>query len=227
MLDNLIEEFRDKIDVKDFFSYLSFEIAKEEILSSKSNIIFLLGKPGSGKSFMLTFLKHNYPQNYILIKDPFVTKEEFFASFPDIDKKTILVDEAQLLNLKMVEFLRVLSDKGNRVIFSMHKGDGQKIASLPQFNSRYIQTITLKPLTFEEFERYTTSKFIKNNKYDIITKKNLKKIYSYTKGNFRLSKRFIFTALNLLDYSLRNSLKYKKIDLCIIEMTAIELGLIR
>jgi hypothetical protein len=109
----------------------------------------------------------------------------------------------------------------------MHQNEGEKIASLPQFASRYTQKIFMKPLTFSEFEKYVMSKFIKNNRYDLIDKRRLKKIYSLTKGNFRLSKKFIFTALTLLDYSLRNALKYNKIDSCIIDMSAIELGLIK
>jgi len=227
MLNELIDEFRDKIDIKDFFSYLNFEIVKEEILSTKSNIVFLLGSPGSGKSYMLELLYSKYPQKYVLQKEPFLSKEEFMQKHGDISNKTILVDEAQLLPVEMIEFLRLLSDRGNQVVYSMHQKEGEKIASLPQFSSRYTQKIYMKPLTYDEFEKYVMSKFIKNNRYDLIDKKRLKKIYKLTNGNFRLSKKFIFTALTLLDYSFRNSLKYKKIDSCIYEMSAIELGLLK
>lgn len=227
MLSEVIEEFRDRIDISDFFSYINFEIVKEEILSTKSNIVFLLGTPGSGKSYMLSFLKYKYPQKYILQKEPFLSKEEFLSLHPKLEDKVILIDEAQLLSNEMIEFLRILSDEGNRVVLSMHKKEGEKIASLPQFASRYTQKIFMKPLSFDEFEKYVMSKFIKNNRFDLIDKKALKKIYKFTKGNFRLSKKFVFTALSLLDYSLRNSLKYNKIDSCIIEMSAIELGLLR
>jgi len=227
MLDSLIEEFRDKIDINDFFSYINFEIVKEELIASKSNIVFLLGKPGSGKSYMLTLLKYKYPQKYILQREPFLTKEEFLTLHKDLNNKTILVDEAQLLSNEMIEFLRLLSDSGNQVILGMHEKEGEAIASLPQFASRYTQKVLMNPLSFDEFEKYVMSKFIKNNRYDLIDKKRLKKIYKLTKGNFRLSKKFIFTALTLLDYSIRNSLKYKKIDNCIIEMSAIELGLVK
>ncbi|AZV47063.1 hypothetical protein C3L23_07190 [Nautilia sp. PV-1] len=227
MLSELIEEFRDKIDINDFFSYINFELVKEELLSTKSNIVFLLGKPGSGKSYMLSLLKHKYPEKYILQKEPFLTKEEFLNLHNDLKDKVILIDEAQLLSIEMIEFLRLLSDSGNQVVLSMHKKEGEKIASLPQFASRYTQKIFMKPLSFDEFEKYVMSKFIKNNRYDLIDKKRLKKIYKLTKGNFRLSKKFIFTALTLLDYSLRNSLKYNKIDDCILEMSAIELGLVK
>ena len=227
MLDKLIDEFVDKLDINDFYSYLSFEIVKDELISSKSNIIFLLGEPGVGKTYMLHLLKHKYPDKYILQTEPFFSKYEFLNKHPNLDNKTILVDEAQLLNMEMIEFLRILSDKGHKVILSMHEEEGKKIANLPQFFSRYTQKLFLKPLTYNEFEKYITSKFIFHNKYNLINKKSLKKIYKYTKGNFRLSKKFIFTALNLLDYALTNGLKYSKIDSCIIEMSAIELGLIK
>jgi len=227
MLSNLIEEFRDKIDINDFFSYINFEIVKEELIATKSNIVFLLGPPGSGKSYMLSLLKHKYPEKYILQKEPFLSKEEFLKQHEKLEKKVILVDEAQLLPTEMIEFLRLLSDNGNQVVFSMHQNEGEKIAALPQFSSRYTQKIFMKPLSFDEFEKYVMSKFIKNSRYDLLNKKRLKKIYRLTKGNFRLSKKFIFTALTLLNYSLRNSLKYKSIDNCIIDMTAIELGLLK
>ncbi len=227
MLGEVIEEFRDKIDISDFFSYINFEIVKEEIIASKSNIIFLLGEPGSGKSYLLSLLSAKYPQRYILQQEPFLTKEEFLLKHPFLDNKVILIDEAQLLSVEMIEFLRILSDKGNQVVLSMHKNEGEKIASLPQFSSRYTQKIFMKPLNYEDFERYILLKLHKHQKENLVDKKKLKKIYSFTKGNFRLSKKFLFTALNLLNYSLKNNLKYKKIDNCIIEMSAIELGLLK
>jgi len=227
MLDNLIEQFRDRLDVSDFFSYFNFEIVKEELLATKSNIVFLMGQPGVGKSYMLNLLKHKYPDKYILQKEPFLSKEEFYKLHPDLEGKTILIDEAQLLSIEMIEFLRILSDNGNKIVLGMHENEGKKIANLPQFSSRYTQQILMKPLTYDEFEKYVMAKFIKENMFDLIDKKTLKRIYKLTKGNFRLSKKFVFTALNLLDFSIRNSLKYRKIDSCITEMSAIELGLLR
>ena len=223
MLDELIEEFRDVLDMSDFYSYLNFELAKEEIINSKASIIFLLGESGIGKSYMLNLLKYKYPKKYILQSVPFFNKN----IYKDIKNETLLIDEAQLLKLEVIEFLRVLSDRGIQIVLSLYEKDGEKILKLPQFFSRYTQKIFLKPLTYQEFEKYINSKFISHNKHSLIDKKALKKIYKYTKGNFRLSKKFIFTALNLLDYALTNGLKYSKIDSCIIEMSAIELGLIK
>ncbi len=231
MLNNLIEEFRDVIDIKDYFSYLYFEIVKEEILSSKSNIIFILGDPGSGKSFLFNYLKSKYPNDFILLKEPFFSKEEFLERInlkeDEIVNKKILVDEAQLIPENVMEFLRILSDKGNQIIFGMHKKEGEAIVKLPQFASRYTQKVYMNTLNLGEFENYVVKKFAKHSKFDLIEKKILKKVYKFTKGNFRLSKKFIFTSLRLLDFSLKNNLKYKKIDNCIVEMSAIELGLLK
>lgn len=215
MLNNLIEKFRDSIDIKDFFSYFNFEIVKEEILSSKNNLIFLLGKPGSGKTFMINYLLNKFPEKY-----------QNFSNYDEIDKnKTLLIDEAQLLSNEEIEKLRVLSDRGIQVLFAMHEKEGENIIKKPQFHSRYYEKIYMKPLNYEEFEKYVMKKFQESNYPEIITKKILKKIYKYSKGNFRLSKKIIFTALNLLDFSLRNNLEYKKIDNCILTMALIELEL--
>jgi energy-coupling factor transporter ATP-binding protein EcfA2 len=222
MLNELIDEFKDKIDINDYYSYLNFEIVKEELLSNKNNIIFLLGPPGSGKSFMLNYLYFKYPDRYFLYPEPTISKNDLLK---DYGNKTILVDEAQLLDSEVLEHFRILSDKGNPVIFSMHLKEGEKIANLPQFRSRYTQKIYMKELTYQDFENFVLSKFIKHNKTSLINKKMLKKIFKITKGNFRLSKKFIFTALNLLEFSFNNGLKYKQIDNCIFEMSAIELGL--
>lgn len=223
MLDSLIEEFRDSLNVNDFYSYLNFELAKEEIINSKSNIIFLLGEPGVGKSYMLNLLKHKYPQKYILQSNPFLSEDKY----KNIKNKTLLVDEAQLLTLEVIEFLRVLSDKGVQVVLSLHEKDGKRILNLPQFSTRYTQKIFLKPLTYQEFEKYVNSKFMSHNMHNLINKKALKRVYKYTKGNFRLSKKFIFTSLNLLDYAFKNKFKYNNINNCIIEMSAIELGFMK
>ena len=226
MLSDLIEEFRDIIDLDDYFSHFSFEVAKEEILNSKTNMMFLIGEPGSGKSFLLNFLYYKYPTNYLLVKEPFISKDEFVKNYKYIGKK-ILIDEAQLLSMEMIEFLRILSDKGHQVVFSMHKKEGEEIINLPQFKSRYTKIIELKHMNYKEFEKYVYSKFIKHKKVYLRDKKVLKKVYKFSKGNFRMSKKFMFTMLNLLNYSLNKGLKYVKLDNCILEMSAIELGFLK
>lgn len=213
MLDNLINEFRDNIDLSDFFSYFNFEIVKEEIISSKNNLIFLLGTPGSGKTFMINYLAKNFPEKY-----------QIFSNFDNIDKKkTLLIDEAQLLSDTQIEKLRILSDEGVQILFAMHEKEGEEVIKKPQFYSRYYQKIYMKPLNYEEFEKYVLKKFNKHSYPELLDKKLIKKIYKHSKGNFRLSKKILFTALNLLDFALINNLNYRKIDNCILTMALMEL----
>ena len=215
MLNDLIEEFRDRVDINDYFSHFNFEIVKEEILSSKNNLIFLLGEPGSGKTFMINYLLYKFPDKF-----------QIYESLKDIDKnKTLLIDEAQLLDENELEKIRIKSDEGVQVLFAMHLKEGEKIINKPQFYSRYFQKIYMKPLNYEDFSKYVYKKFLKYDKEYLINQKMIKKIYKYSKGNFRLGKKIIFTSLNLLDFSLRNNLKYKKIDKCILTMSLIELGI--
>ena len=178
MLDRLIDEFRDRLDINDFYSYLNFELAKEEIINSKANIVFLLGEPGVGKSYMLNLLKYKYPQKYILQSNPFFSEDKY----KNIKNKTLLIDEAQLLTLEVVEFLRILSDKGVQIVLSLHKKDGEKILNLPQFSTRYTKKVFLKPLTYQEFEKYVHSKFISHNMSNLINKRALKKYINTQKG---------------------------------------------
>lgn len=215
MLNNLIEEFKDKVDLNDYFSYVNFEIVKEEIISSNNNLIFLLGTPGSGKTFMINYLINKFPEKF-----------QLYESFEKIkNSKTLLIDEAQLLDENELEKIRVLSDKGLQVLFAMHLKEGEKIINKPQFTSRYFQKIYMKPLNFEDFSKYVKKKFAKHEKEELLKDKFLKKIYKYSNGNFRLGKKIIFTSLNLLDFALRNNLKYKKIDNCILEMSLMQIGL--
>ena len=227
MLSDLINEFQDRIKLDDYYKYSGFEKVKNDIMYSQSNILFLLGEPGSGKSFLLNLLRNEYPDKYILQTDPFFSKDEFLQKHEDISGKIILVDEAQLLSIEMIEFLRLLSDKGVQVVLSMHKKEGEKIISYPQFKSRYIQKIYMPSMEFDDVKKYVFPKFIKHNKHSLIDEKALKRIYSFTKGNFRFTKKFVFTSLLLLEFSLKNVLKYTTIDNCIIEMAAIELGLLK
>jgi len=215
MLNDLIEEFRDRVDISDYFSHFNFEIVKEEILASKNNLIFLLGEPGSGKTFMINYLLYKFPEKF-----------QYYENLNQItNNKTLLIDEAQLLSEDEIEKIRIKSDEGIQVLFAMHLKEGEKIINKPQFYSRYFQKIYMRALNYDDFLKYVNKKFSKHDKEYLIAPKMIKKIYKYSKGNFRLAKKIIFTSLNLLDFSIRNSLKYKKIDNCILTMALIELGI--
>jgi predicted AAA+ superfamily ATPase len=240
MYDKLIDSFSDYIEVDDYFNTLSFELSKKSVLTNSSNLIFLLGLPGSGKTFLINYLiQKEEDTQYFYFPRGFDTKEEFFSklNITDIEKdkeifknKThlIVIDEAQLLDNSMLEYIRTLSDtKCFNFLLSMHLDDGKKILSQHHFKSREISIIELDPITKEEMIRYVNKKLFTEKEENLVKKSDFNIIYKLTNGNFRYIKRVMKKSFELLKFAKENKIpKYNKIDKCIITMAAIDLGLI-
>ena len=226
MLNRLIDDLNDNINLNNIYRYPYFDYLIKEIETAKENMIFLIGEPGSGKTFLLRYIKNEYPDNYVLIDNPLFYKDKLFELIKktqNIGEKVILLDEAQLYDSNMLEHLRIFADKGNKLIFAMHKKESKKILSLPQFKSRYTKILEMYPLDYKSFENYVYTLLMRYGLMSIIDKKVLKKVFKYSKGNFRLSKKILFTMLKLLQYSLDNKKKYVSLDSCIFEMAIYEL----
>jgi len=219
MYENLIKEFEDSIN-DSVFETLSFNFAKKDLVESKANLKFLIGIPGSGKTFLL---KHTYPEVPLL--SSLLSKE-------DIDKhleedKLLIIDEAQTLDSSLIEYIRMLSDtKKYNFIVSMHLKEAKEILNKDHFKSRTIDVVELQPISKNEMIQYINVKLLKNNANHLFTKKEFNRIYKYTKGNFRYIKKFVKTLFELLEFATQNNIqKYLKINNCLITMTAIKLGL--
>ena len=224
MYENVIQKFEDVINVNDAFNSFIFNFALKSIEESKSNLKFLIGVPGSGKSFLVNYYASKYPDT-IILQGTISSKEELNEFL--YDDKLIIIDEAQLLDLKMIEYIRILTDtKKYSFLLSMHTKDAKELLSKEHFKSRNIDVIELKPITKEEMIQYINSKLIQNNVHHIFTKKEFNIIYNYTQGNFRYIKKFVKILFELLNFAAKNNLsKYKKINSCLITMSAIKLGL--
>jgi hypothetical protein len=107
----------------------------------------------------------------------------------------------------------------------MHTEDANKILKLPHFKSRNIEVIDLPLLEKNEMIQYLNVKLLKTNANHLLTKREFNMIYKYTNGNFRYIKRFIKTIFELLEFANTHNLNYKKIDNCLLTMSAIHLGL--
>jgi len=222
MYENVIKEFEDIIN-DDVFNSFSFNYAINQIKKSSNNLKFLIGTPGSGKTFLITYY-HKQTPNSILLQGT-ISKEEL-DNFLEEDK-LIIIDEAQLLDIKTIEYIRTLCDtKKYYFLLSMHLKEAKEILQKEHFKSRSIDIIELSTITKEEMIQYLNNKLLKNNANHIFTKKEFNKIFKYTKGNFRYIKKFIKTLFELLDFAYNNNIsKYKKINNCLITMTALKLGL--
>jgi len=224
MYENVIKNFEDTIDVNDIFNSFSFNYALNTIKESTNYLKFLIGIPGSGKTFLINYYK-TLTLNSIILQGT-ISKEELdtYLSQP---VELFIIDEAQLLDIKIIEYIRTLTDtKKYNFLLSMHLKEAKEILSKEHFKSRSIDIIELNPITKEEMIQYLNTKLIKNNANYILTKKEFNKIFNYTNGNFRYIKKFTKTLFELLEFAYQNNLsKYRKINNCLLSMTALKLGI--
>jgi len=235
------KSFEDTIDTNHYFDSINAEIVKNKledaIQKRYAPLIFLMGEPGVGKSYMLHLVIQELKDksSNILINYPFKTNIELIkilfevqnleydesVSFNQIQKQllnlykdkkyTIFIDEAQLLDDEQIEFIRVLSDtKIFQFVLSMHQKEGKIILEKDHFKSRTKVVIDYKSLHFSEVNRYIQSTLLITNNSEIsfmFTQKHAKKITKYCYGNFRTIKKFVYVLLSLLEYAKDNRLR--------------------
>jgi len=233
--------FKDNIDSKHYFDSISAEIAKNKINEAiderNAPLIFLIGDPGVGKSYILKLLNEKLRDTHltIFLDHPFFDKRDLlkllyeakglafdksisFNSLKDELIKeykntihTIFIDEAQLLNEEQFELIRILSDtKVLQFVLSMHKEEGSTILAKKHFKSRTKVIINYGNLDTSEVYRYIQSSLISNSHAEIallFSKNHAKKIAKYTYGNFRTVKKFLYVLMKLLSYAKKNGIK--------------------
>jgi len=224
MYEQVIDSFKDIIDTDNVFNSLNFSSSLSSLIDSKNNLKFLIGEPGVGKTFLLYLYKKEF-KNPIII-DGLISQ----TGFENILKENydiIMIDEAQLLDTRMIETIRTLSDNDKyKFVLSMHLKEAKDILEKEHFKSRSIDVVELKPITKEEMIKYINSILFLNNANHLFSDKEFKIIYKYTKGNFRYIKKFVRTLFELLEFAHENKLdNYQYINKCLLTMTAIKLGL--
>jgi nucleoside-triphosphatase THEP1 len=192
--------YGDSLD-KTHFNSLTFEHTKTELINSikqkRVAMIFLLGDPGSGKSYLLNYIKNQESSIKVAkyFTYPFLDKREFLEALlslagPNIKRGTysiekilfnlqreftpleyvIFIDEAQHLTEDMVELIRVLSDhKVFQFVLAMHKKEGEYILSKSQYKTRPLQKIYLESLNHDEVLRYIQDVLLNNNLSSLAT----------------------------------------------------------
>jgi replication-associated recombination protein RarA len=231
MYQEIIEKFNDIIDVNHTFNSISFNVALQQIETGENRLKFLLGVPGSGKTFLINFLEKKWKEKRILLLQAPLTLDELKDRIKKelISHQTdfIIIDEAQLLDELSLEYVRVITDNYEiEIMLSMHLKEGKKLLEKEHFKSRNIDIIELKMLTKKEMIQFINVELIKHNTNHIFTDREFDIIYNYTNGNFRYIKKFIRTLFELLEFAHTKHLtKYQKPNRCLLIMTALELGL--
>lgn len=218
--------------------------------------IFLIGEPGSGKTFLLKFLFSQWSQerHIVLIETPFITPIDLLnqlirqkgvqPSGDDIEQlrlqatelygttdHLIMIDEAQLLSTEMKEFIRILSDsKAFWFILAMHQSEGISILRAPHFKSRPHRIIELLPLTLVEGRNYIHRELIKIWYTEVIEEldnKLIAKAYEISEGNFRNFKKIFYHLFHILHHAnTHNKTKYLRPSSCTMTMAAISAELL-
>ncbi|MCH9813463.1 MAG: ATP-binding protein [Epsilonproteobacteria bacterium] len=200
--------FKDDFDLDGYLNSLTFEYAKKSLVEAMSEkdvpLIFVLGNPGSGKSFLLNFVSQKV-HNVKVAKyftHPYFDDKEFLEillsmagknierneytteklisqlrkNFSDLEY-TVFIDEAQLLTEEQIELIRILSDqKIFQFVLAMHKKEGHFILQKDHFKSRTIKVIEVEALQDHEVARYIEDRLISNNLSDLASQFHKKQI---------------------------------------------------
>lgn len=249
-------QFEEKRESRDYFEMQSAleAIAKiQNLLSGTARqLIFLIGEPGSGKTFLLNLLYKQMANQHhvILIETPFINpinllyqlirhkgveplgenieqlRTQAIELYMSSDH-VIMIDEAQLLSTEMREFIRILADsKAFWFMLAMHRTEGEVILRTPHFKSRPHKVIELSPLTLIEGKNYLHRELTRIGFSEIIEEispKMIKQAYQISNGNFRNFKKLFYHLFHLLHYTnVHGKTKYLRPSQCTIAMAAMD-----
>ena len=198
------------------------------IEEGETPLLFLLGEPGSGKTQMLRVLEKELPEREVmplLFPDPFSDRLSLLRELAqrvdiqgELDEQKlkekireayekrphlIMVDEAQLLKPEMLEFIRILADTGAfKFLLAMHREEGEAILSKPHFRSRTHRVVEMGALDEDETLQYIQLKFRQEGLEELVPlmdRRQIKKLHRLSRGNFRMTKRLLNAAFELMD----------------------------
>ncbi len=253
------EVFENSFLEDDYFESMSAEFAKNALINiirdNKVGLLFLLGEPGVGKTYMLHLLKAEFAQQrrILMAAEPFGTPESFlqfllknsghdatlslsemkehavelYTALPHL----IMIDEAQLLSDSVLEYIRILSDTGIfRFILSMHAQEGEAILKKPHFASRDHRVVMLGLLQSSEVRNYMESQLLRHSLGELsqgFGQKEIDAIARHASGNFRMVKQMLKRIFSLMDYAKANGIaSHSAPNRCVVTMAAIDLGCI-
>lgn len=254
------EQFEERRESKDYFEIQSALGAIHKIQNFLANegrqLIFLIGEPGSGKTFLLNLLYEQMvlQRHVVFIETPFITplnllfqlirhkgiepqgdnmellRQQAIELYASSDH-VIMIDEAQLLSTEMREFVRILADtKAFWFVLAMHRNEGEAILRVPHFKSRPHKVIELFPMTLIEGKNYLHRELLRigfSEIIDEISPKILKQAHQITEGNFRNFKKLFHHLFHLLHYTnIHQKSKYLRPSECTLTMAAIHAELL-
>ena len=255
----IAKRFEDRIDGVEYYETRATTRLKDQLLQILSfesrQLLFLVGRPGSGKSLFLSRLPALLPSYEVYsFNTPFFepvdfikrvverrgvkleeySLEEMIQKAMEIYKKSdviITIDEAQLLSKEMIELIRILADsKAFWFLLAMHEHESQKILHQPQFASRPHRILRIEPLVEDEIAEFIANELAKSGGYSFekhFSKRLVRYLYKMSGGNFRDLKKILNRMFLLMDCAVKGQKKaYQKPSKCLVTMAAIDGGLL-
>lgn len=261
---NSKDVFLDTVYAKDYIQLdrvSTIYQALKDSIRKPLKMVLLYGKPGTGKSMFLTKLYHDLStlQTVYLYKTPILDDSELFKTLAqdifsvhykgelnftqfmkivnssDLNNiPIILLDEAQLYSVELMEKIRLLSDtRTMKFVITLHKTEKEDLIAKEHFQTRIWESIELENSSKEELKIYIQKKLMKANCFDtanMFDNKAVKLIYQLTGGNYRDTNKLMYTLFDLyISYIENQNMKHintNKVPNKLIEMAAIHTGLI-
>jgi len=144
-----------------------------------------------------------------------------------------LLDECQLYSEALMEKIRLLSDtRVIKFIITLHKTENEDVIAKEHFKTRIWEVIELSNANEYDLELYLQKKMIQKGFVEVsnmISKRDIKYIHDFTKGNFRETNKYLYTIFEIYEYYDKNEphkISEKKFSKKILEMAALKLGYI-
>jgi len=185
--DEAKEAFIDEIKIKNYIELKGSKRAYKQLehsLYKSSKMVLIYGKPGTGKTLLLSrlYMAHKDKLDIHFLDIPSGSKREFykklfkifvgrsmpprtrvdFDTFVELGRRLkgkrqiiILLDEAQMYPKEMLEEIRILSDTGSiKFVIALHKTDNEDLVAKEHFQSRIWETIELQNASAIELKAY-------------------------------------------------------------------------
>ncbi|MCI6988644.1 MAG: ATP-binding protein [Campylobacter sp.] len=151
----------------------------------------------------------------------------------NVDKVVILLDEAQLYPVNLIEKIRLMADtRLFKFLFTVHKTDEEDVLAKDYFKTRIWESIELPNSNLNELKLYIEKKLLFHkfhNYFMMYDDKNFDLIYELTDGNLRNLNKLLYKLYELFEYYelyQPTNINPVGINHKYIEMAAISAGLI-